>query len=336
MKKQRILSGIQPSGNFHIGNYLGAIKQFVELQNGYEAFYCIVDEHAITVPQDPKALYKNTLDLAMIYLATGIDPKKSVIFVQSHVPAHTELGWILNTITPLGELERMTQFKDKSERHAREGVYAGLFNYPTLMAADILLYHAQKVPVGEDQLQHIELARSLAERFNNRFGKTFTVPEPFIREYSARIMGLDDPSKKMSKSAASPANYIALLDSPDEIRKKVKAAVTDSGKEIIYDEIKKPAISNLIRIYSGFSEISIQEVEKRYRKKGYAEFKSDLAELLVTQLGSFQKKYRILKKNTDNVLTILAQGAMRARKVADATLTEAKKKIGFVPMKATK
>ena len=334
MKNQRILSGIQPSGNLHIGNYLGAIKQFVELQNEYEAFYCIVDEHAITVPQDPKELHKNTLDLAMIYLAAGIDPKKSVIFVQSHVPAHTELGWILNTMTPLGELERMTQFKDKSERHAREGVYAGLFNYPTLMAADILLYHAQKVPVGEDQLQHIELTRSLAERFNNRFGNTFTIPEPLIREYSGRIMGLDDPSKKMSKSAGNSANYIALLDSPDEIRRKIKIAVTDSGKEVTFDEQEKPAVSNLMRIMSAFRDCAPKEVEMRYEGKGYAEFKDDLAELLVEKLTPLQEKYRILSENQDEVLLILAKGAMHARAVADKTLAKAKEKIGLVPINA--
>ena len=227
----KIFSGIQPTGNLHIGNYLGAIKQWVALQNENDAIYCVVDEHAITVPQEPDDLRRRTLEATMTLLAAGIDPEKVILFVQSHIPAHTELGWILNTITPLGELERMTQYKDKKSKSA----YAGLFNYPVLMAADILLYQTDAVPVGEDQVQHIELARSLAERFNNRFGETFTVPKPQLKKETARIMSLAEPDKKMSKSDESDKSRINLNDSPDVIRQKIKSAVTDSGSDIQYE-----------------------------------------------------------------------------------------------------
>lgn len=327
-QKPRILSGIQPSGNLHIGNYLGAIKQFVELQKRHEALFCVVDEHAITVPQNPQELRENTLKLAMIYLAAGIDPKQSTIFIQSHVPAHAELGWILNTMTPLGELERMTQFKDKKERQSE--TYAGLFNYPTLMAADILLYQADAVPVGEDQSQHVELTRSLAKRFNNRFGQTFVVPKLLLRKETARIMGLDDPAKKMSKSAASTNNYIALLDLPDEIRRKIKIAVTDSEKEIRYNEEKKPAISNLMRIFAAYSDLSYEEIEKQYAGKPYADFKRDLGELLVEKLAPLQKNYREFEQDKKQVLDVLYQGAERARAIAGKTLRQVQEKIGFI------
>lgn len=325
-----LFSGIQASGNLHIGNYLGAIKQFLTLQDSYKMILGVMDEHAVTVPQDPKELHANTLAVAALYLAAGMDPKKSVIFVQSHVPAHTELGWILNTLTPLGELERMTQFKVKAGGERRTAVYAGLLNYPTLMAADILLYHAHKVPVGEDQIQHIELTRSLAERFNNRFGKTLTVPEPFIRKETTRVMDLDDPSKKMSKSAPHPSHYIALLDSPSQIREKIKTAVTDSEKKIRYDEIKKPAVSNLIRIYGGFADLTHAQVEKKYRGKGYAEFKDDLAEILIRDLSLLQERYRGYAKNKNALIAILHEGARRANAIAQKTLREVKKKMGFV------
>lgn len=328
MKKKILFSGIQPSGVLHIGNYLGAIKQWVELQESHEAFFCVVDEHAITVPQEPEELRANTLNTTMMYLAAGIDPKKSTIFVQSHVPAHAELAWILNTITPLGELERMTQFKDKKEKQSE--VYAGLFNYPVLMAADILLYQTDVVPVGEDQKQHIELARSLTKRFNNRFGETFKIPEGFIPKETARIMGLDDPTKKMSKSAASVNNYISLLDEPDEIRRKIKIAVTDSGKEIIYEEKEKPAIANLLRIFSAFSEMPIAEIENRYRDKAYADFKADLGELLIEKLTPLQERYGKLSRDKESVLAILRAGTTRARAVAGETLHAAQEKIGFL------
>ncbi len=331
-KSQVLFSGIQPSGILHIGNYLGAIKQWVELQNEYRSFFCIVDEHAITVPQDPTELRENTLRTAMIYLAAGIDPKRSTIFVQSHVPAHTELGWILNTLTPLGELERMTQFKDKKQetRNKKHGTLAGLLNYPTLMAADILLYKTNAVPVGEDQLQHIEFTRSIAERFNNRYSETFVVPKAIVNKEGARIMGLDDPTKKMSKSAASPNNYISLLDSPDEISRKIKIAVTDSGSEIVYDEEKKPAISNLIAIYSLFSGKSVQALEKEYSGKGYAEFKAELAKVIINALAPISERFRELEQQKDKVLIVLRGGAEDASKVAEATLREVKEKMGFL------
>ncbi len=270
--KKRIFSGIQPSGNLHLGNYLGAIKNWVELQDKYDPIFCVVDLHAITVPQKPKELRQKTIEVAKTYLAAGIDPEKSTIFVQSRVPEHTELAWILNTITKLPELERMTQFKDKSQQHT-QNINAGLFNYPVLMAADILLYDTNIVPVGEDQVQHIEIARTLARRFNQMFGETFTVPEPYVVKEGMRIMGLDDPTKKMSKSAESASNYISLADDPDTVREKIKKAVTDSEKEIRYSD-DKPAIKNLINIYSLLDNIKPKEIEDIYRDKRYSEFKN--------------------------------------------------------------
>lgn len=331
-KKQRIFSGIQPSGNLHIGNYLGAIKQFVELQKENDAIFCIVDQHAITVPQDPKELREKTLEVAMLYLASGIDPKKSIIFAQSHVPAHTELGWMLTTLTPLGELERMTQYKDKSRetKDKSRGMYAGLLNYPALMAADILLYQADAVPVGEDQRQHIEFTRMIAEKFNNRFGQTFKLPKELINKNTARIMGLDDPAKKMSKSAESPNNYISILEKPDEIRRKIKIAVTDSGSEVKFDPLKKLAISNLIALYQGFSEKSAKEIEEMYAGKGYAEFKKNLAEIIVSELEPIQKKFKEFLRDKKEMLDILKQGAKKAEVLAEKTLTDAKEKMGFL------
>lgn len=328
--KKVIFSGIAPSGNIHIGNYLGAIKQWIKLQESgdFETIFCIVDEHAITVPQNPEKLREKIMEVATLYLAAGIDPKKSLIFIQSHVSEHTELGWILNTLTPLGELQRMTQFKDKSQK--QKSVLAGLFNYPTLMAADILLYHTNLVPVGEDQIQHIELTRMLAKKFNSQFGKTFEIPEPMINKTGARIMGLDDPDKKMSKSAENPNNYIALLDSPEIIRKKIKIAVTDSGKEIKYDKKNKPAISNLLTIYSLFAEKPLEEIEKEYANKTYAEFKKDLAEIIIEGLSPLQKKYAELEKNPDYVKSILKNGAEKAKKTASQTMSEVRQKIGFI------
>jgi len=383
MKKERALSGVQPSGKLHIGNYLGAIKQFVALQDEYDTYYCVVDEHAITVPQEPKDLRRNTLAIAMAYLAAGIDPKKSVIFVQSHVPAHTELGWILNTMTPLGELERMTQFKDKArtKRNAAEifqdfaqthktyyekieaeknqdqqnaiiftwfqksiayavefqdsdeqknSIMAGLLNYPTLMAADILLYQASVVPVGEDQVQHIELTRSIAKRFNNRFGDTLFVPKVLLQETSARVMALDEPTKKMSKSAASEASYIALSDTPDQIRKKIKSATTDSGKEVYYDTETKPGVSNLLGIAAEFSGKPIKELEKEFSDSSYAQFKEAVGEYIIAGLQPFQKNYAELEKNQDEVIKILRNGKEKAEIVANATLREVKEKMGFL------
>lgn len=325
-----IFSGVQPSGVLHIGNYFGAIKQWVEFQNSgeYRTIFCIVDEHAITVPQEPENLRRKTMEVAMIYLSSGIDPKKSIIFIQSHVPEHAELAWILNTITPVGELQRMTQFKDKTQK--QKSVLAGLLNYPVLMAADILLYQTNLVPVGEDQFQHVELAREIARKFNNQFGETFVLPEVIPNQFGKRIMGLDDPLKKMSKSAENPNNHIALFDSPEIVKEKIKTAVTDSGKEIIFDPKKKPAISNLLTIYSLFSGKTIKEIESDYVNKGYEEFKKGLAEVMIGGLAPLQKKYQDLEKNPDYVMAVLREGAEKAKKIASQTLKQVKQKIGFL------
>lgn len=330
-KRKRLFSGIRPSGDLHIGNYIGALRQWVKLQHEYEVVAGIVDEHAITTPHEPDELRKNTLETAMIYLAAGLDPEKVILMVQSHVPAHAELAWILGTMTPLGELERMTQFKEKGrELSPRQGVMAGLLNYPVLMAADILLYHAAVVPVGEDQVQHVELARSLAERFNNRYGKTFTVPKPLIGKESARIMSLTDPLKKMSKSDEGEKSYIKLTDSPDMIREKIKSAVTDSGKDIKYDPKLKPAISNLLVIFSEFSGKSIQELEHAYAGKSYAAFKQDLAEAVIDGLRPLQKKLAERRADESKVREMLKRGSNQAASIANATLKEVHQKIGFL------
>lgn len=324
--KQRIFSGIQPSGTLHIGNYLGAVKNWVALQEKYESVFCVVDLHAITVPQNPQDLRQKTLELAKIYLAAGVDTQESTIFVQSQIPEHTELAWILNTITKIPELERMTQFKDKSKEQ-KNNLNAGLFNYPVLMAADILLYDTNVVPVGEDQLQHVELARTLAKRFNQQFGDTLVVPEPYVVKEGMRIMGLDDPSKKMSKSAASELNYIALTDSPEKIREKIKKAVTDSGKNIRYED-DKPAIQNLINIYSLLDNVKPEEVESIYKGKSYSEFKADLAEVIVDFLSSFQEKYD--KIDDKDVLNLLEEGREKAKKMAEKKMAEVREKVGFL------
>lgn len=327
-EKQILLSGIQPSGQLHIGNYLGAIKQWVAFQKKYKEYIEIADLHAITVPQDPLKLRENTLKTAAWLFACGINPKRSTVFIQSQIPAHTELAWILITLTSIGELERMTQYKEKREK---SGLFAGLLNYPVLQAADILLYRPDVVPVGEDQLQHLELARTLARKFNNRFGKVFKEPATILPlKEAARIMGLDDPAKKMSKSAASPNNYIALIDSPDEIRRKIKIAVTDSESEIKYNKITKPAISNLMTIYSAFSGLSFEKIEAKYKGRGYAEFKNDLAGILIEKIATIQKKYREFCRNEKRLKELLREGAKKAEQVANKTLLEAKRKAGFI------
>ncbi|MDP3727487.1 MAG: tryptophan--tRNA ligase [bacterium] len=334
-RQLRIFSGIRPSGDLHIGNYLGAIKQWVKLQDEHPAesgiVFGIMDEHAITTPHEPEALRKNTLETAMLYLAAGLDPQRTTIMVQSQVPAHAELAWILGTLTPLGELERMAQFKEKSRSVGTgEGIMAGLLSYPVLMAADILLYQADAVPVGEDQVQHVELARSVAERFNNRYGKAFTVPKVLLQKEAARIMALDDPAKKMSKSGESARGCILLTDSPDSIREKIKAAVTDSGKEIKYNPNNKPAISNLLVIFSEFSGRPMTELERAYTGKSYAEFKADLAETIVIGLAPLQQKFHELEKDKDSVLRILRDGSEQASAMATKTLADVKEKIGFL------
>ncbi len=324
---KRVFSGVAPSGVIHIGNYLGAIKNWLEIQDQYSCIFCVVDLHAMTVPQDPQKLRSKTLELAKTYLALGINPEKSIIFIQSQVKEHAELCWILNTLAKIPELEKMTQFKDKSKEH-RTSINVGLFDYPVLMAADILLYKTQIVPVGEDQQQHVELARTLAERFNKTFGETFIIPEVLIkRESGARIMGLDDPAKKMSKSAASPANYIALTDPPETIREKIKKAVTDSGSEIVYRP-DKPALANLLTIYSIFADEPIKDIEKQYQGKNYSEFKKGLAEVIINFLAPFQKRYAEL--SDDQTLEILENGAKKAREIAGNTMKEVKEKVGLL------
>ena len=325
----RAFSGIQPTGIIHIGNYFGAIKQWIDLQQKFECFFCIVNQHAITIPQNPKTLKKNTIDLATLYLACGLNPEISTIFIQSEIKQHTELTWILNTITKISELERMTQFKEKAKQH-RKNVNVGLFDYPVLMAADILLYKTDVVPVGEDQKQHVEITRTLARRFNKIYGQTFKIPEVLIKKESARIMGLDNPFKKMSKSAKSPLNYIALDDSPELIFEKIQKAVTDSGKEIVYNPQKKPAIANLLTIFSLITGKSIKEIEKEFQGKGYSEFKQKLAYEIIAFLSPIQAKKRDLQKNEKYVFQVLEIGKEKAKIIAKETMNRVNEKIGLI------
>jgi tryptophanyl-tRNA synthetase len=323
---KRIFSGAQPTGNLQIGNYLGALRNWVELQREYESLFCIVNLHAITLPQDPKVLAAKTLDLARIYLAAGIDPKVSIVFIQSDVPEHAELAWILNSVTRIAELERMTQFKDKAAKQ-REGVGAGLLNYPLLMAADILLYQTDLVPVGHDQKQHLELTRDLAERFNRDYGETFRVPEPFIPKVGARIQSLSDPTKKMSKSDEDLSGSIFLLDDADTVRRKFKRAVTDSGTEIRFDQ-QRPAITNLLTIYQVLTGKDAREVEAHFAGKGYAQLKSDLAEATIEFLRPLQERAR--GYSDEELERILGEGRERAQGIARQTLDEVKARLGLV------
>ncbi len=324
---KRVFSGIQPTGEIHIGNYLGALKNWVELQEEYECVYCIVDLHAITVYQEPEELKNNIRHTANILLSIGIDPEKSALFVQSHLHQHAELTWLLNTIATFGELRRMTQFKEKGGESESVGV--GLFDYPILMASDILLYQSHLVPVGEDQKQHLELSRDLALRFNNKYGQTFQVPEPLIKEVGARIMGLDSPESKMSKSASSEFNYISLTDPPDLIKKKISRAVTDSGREIKVNP-EKPAISNLLSIYSLFSEKPIEQIEAEFEGKGYSDFKKDLAEVIVDKLSPIQNRITELENNKDFVDQVLKDSADKIEPIANKTLVLAKERMGLL------
>jgi tryptophanyl-tRNA synthetase len=325
--KPIIFSGVQPSGKLHLGNYLGAISQWVEMQEDYQCFFCIVDQHAITVKQDPEQLRNKILEVAKIYLASGLDPRKAVIFQQSAVPAHAELAWILNcTAARMADLNKMTQYKDKA-RNKEDNVSVGLFDYPVLMAADILLYQTDIVPVGDDQVQHVELCRDLGKRFNKDYGPIFKIPEVRIRKSGARIMGLDDPTKKMSKSAPSEYNYIALTDTPEQIRKKINRAVTDSRTDIVFDA-KRPGLANLLTIYSLVSHKSIPDLEKQYQDaQGYGIFKKDLAEALIQFLGDFKKRYDAI--GDMEVREILKAGALKAAHAAASTLNAVKDKIGF-------
>jgi len=326
---KRIFSGIQPSGVLHIGNYLGAIKQWVAMQDSNnQLIFCVVDLHAITVPQKPEELKEKILSVAAMYIACGIDPKKSKIFVQSMRPEHAELTWILNCVAKMGELSRMTQFKEKSQKGIAENASVGLFDYPVLMAADILLYQSTHVPVGNDQKQHVEIARDLAIRFNNQFGQVFTVPEVVIKAEVARIMALDEPSKKMSKSAASIYNYIALTDSDEDIKNKIKKAVTDSGSEIKAGE-DKPAISNLLAIMSELNGRSITDLEAEFKGKSYGEFKDELARVVVNFIAPIRQRYNSIMADKDALIEILDQGNRDVSEIAKDTLLKAKKAVGL-------
>ena len=328
MEKKTVFSGVQPSGALTIGNYIGAIKNWVELQDEYNCFYCIVDLHAITVPQIPKDLRKNTLEVLALYLACGIDPEKSTLFIQSHVPAHAELTWILNSISYMGQLNRMTQYKEKSKK-SEENLNAALFTYPVLMASDILLYQSDLVPVGEDQKQHLELARDLAERFNNRYSDTFKVPEPLIKEFGARIMSLQNPEAKMSKSDADENAYILILDDKDSIRRKIKRAVTDSLGVVAYND-EQSGLKNLLTIYSIFTKENIEDIVSRYEGQGYGKLKEDLAEVVVEGLSPIQEKFNDFMNNKDYLEKIYKEGAEKAEYQAMKTLRKAYKKVGFI------
>jgi len=325
--KKRIFSGIQPTGNIHIGNYLAAIKHWVASQPEFDSIFCIVDLHAITLPQEPNVLKPKIREVAGLLFAAGIDPKLSVVFVQSHVSAHAELTWILNCFTPIGWMQRMTQFKQKMQEQ-KEQVSVGLFDYPALMAADILLYNTDLVPVGEDQKQHVELTRDVAQRFNSIYGETFKIPEPLIPETGARIMGLDDPTTKMSKSEITSGHAINLLDSPEAIRAKVMAATTDSLREVRFDE-NRPGIYNLLVIYELFTGLGRPDIEARFEDKGYADLKQELAEVIIDNLRPLQSRYQEFTADPTYIDSLLAEGASRVRPVAEKTLTIVKDKVGL-------
>ena len=322
---KRIFSGAQPTGNVHLGNYLGALRNWVALQHDYESFFCIVNLHSITTRQDPKLLAEKTRELARIYLAVGIDPELSTIFIQSDVAEHAELTWILNCVVRVSELERMTQFKDKA-RKQRENISVGMFDYPVLMASDILLYHTDLVPVGEDQKQHLELTRDLAIRFNRDYGETFRVPEPFIPKLGARIMSLSDPAKKMSKSDDDPGGCVMLLDDADDIQRKFKRAVTDSGTEIRFDR-SRPAITNLLTIFQLLTGKSPEEIEAHFANKGYAQLKQELADVTIDFLQPFQERVRAIKD--DELTGILENGRKKAQRIAAATLESVMARTGI-------
>ncbi|WP_142265836.1 tryptophan--tRNA ligase [Streptomyces sp. NBC_00080] len=332
--RPRVLSGIQPTaGSFHLGNYLGAVRQWVALQETHDAFYMVVDLHAITVPQDPKELSANTRLAAAQLLAAGLDPDRCTLFVQSHVPEHAQLAWVMNCLTGMGEAGRMTQFKDKSARQGADRASVGLFTYPILQVADILLYQADEVPVGEDQRQHIELTRDLAERFNGRFGETFTIPKPHILKETGKIYDLQDPSIKMSKSASTPKGLINLLDEPKATAKKVKSAVTDTDTVVRYDAENKPGVSNLLGIYSTLTGTGIPELEQRYEGKLYGALKTDLAEVVVDFVTPFRDRTQQYLDDPETLDSILAKGAEKARAVAAETLSRTYERVGFLPAK---
>lgn len=329
MSKKIILSGIQSTGKLTLGNYLGAINNWVQMQEEYDCYYMIANLHSLTVRNDPETLRNNTLKVLAMYVAAGLDPEKNTIFIQSQVKEHAELGWILDCYTYMGELSRMTQFKDKAAKHA-DNINAGLFTYPALMAADILLYQANLVPVGQDQQQHLEITRDIAERFNKLYGKTFTIPEGYYGKASAKIMGLQDPTAKMSKSATNPNDVILLEDEPDVIIKKFKKAVTDSENKVRFDPENKPGVSNLMQIYSSITGLKMEEIEKEFENSGYGNFKTKLAETVVATLEPIQKRYKELLENKEYLEKIYTEGANRARKLASKTLDEVKERIGIL------
>ena len=331
MSTKRVLSGIQPtSDSFHLGNYLGAVKQWVELQDGHDAFYCIVDLHALTVETDPALMRKRTLVSAAQLLALGISPEKSTLFVQSQVPEHNQLAWIMECITGFGEASRMTQFKDRTAKGGSDSTKVGVFTYPMLMAADILLYQADLVPVGEDQRQHIELTRDLADRFNSRYGATFNIPSGFILKQGAKIYDLQNPTAKMSKSADSASGLIEILDTPEVNAKKIKSAVTDAGREINFDEKEKPGVSNLLTIHSALSGQSIPELENHFAGKGYGDLKGEVADVVVEYLKPIREKTLELLADESHLLKMLSTGAAKAREVASTTLSKTYSKLGLV------
>ncbi len=322
----RVFSGIQPTGSIHIGAYIAAISQWKELQEMEECIFFIADLHALTVSQNPKGFSRNVLNTAIELMAVGLDPEKCIIFVQSQIKEHTELAWILNTLTPVGELERMTQYKEKA-RQFKKNINVGLFDYPVLQAADILLYQTDSVPIGKDQLQHLELTKTLARKFNKKYGKVFKVPEAITLNIGAKIMALNNPKKKMSNSV--PQSCLYIFDEPEVIKEKVMTAVTDIGKSIKYDSVKKPGISNLLAIYSSMSSKSIKEVEKKFKGKGYADFKKQLAALLVQKLEPFRRKKKELSFREVYVREILEQGRKRAQVIAQSTMEDVRKKMGL-------
>ncbi|WP_166879613.1 tryptophan--tRNA ligase [Salinibacterium sp. ZJ450] len=331
MNQARLFSGMQPSADsLHAGNYIGALLQWKQMQDDYEALFCVVDMHAITVPQDPAQLREQTRRTAAQYIAAGIDPAKSTLYVQSHVPAHAQLAWVLNTITGFGEASRMTQFKDKSSRFGADATTLGLFAYPTLMAADILLYNAAVVPVGDDQKQHVELTRDLATRFNSRFGDTFTVPEPVIMASNARIYDLQNPESKMSKSAASEAGIIWLLDEPSKTAKKIKSAATDSEREIRFDRGAKPGVSSLLSILSAFTDVTIPALEEQYVGRGYGDLKKDVADAVVATFGPIRERALELLADPAELDRVLAGNAARANEIAQQTLADVYDRVGFL------
>ncbi len=329
--RPRVLSGIQPTADsFHLGNYLGAVRQWVSLQFDHDAFYCIVDMHAITVDHDPEVLRRRTLGSVAQLLALGLDPKQCTIFVQSQVPEHAQLSWVLSCLTGFGEAARMTQFKDKSVKGGQDRTSVGLFIYPILQAADILLYQADRVPVGEDQRQHLELTRDLAGRFNQRFGDTFVVPEPHILKETAKILDLQDPTAKMSKSASSPGGLVDLLDEPERSAKKIRSAVTDSGREIIFDLEQKPGVSNLLTIYSTLTGRTVEDIVHEYDGRGYGDVKKDLAVIVQDFITPFRQRTIELLDDRAELESVLLEGADRAREVASRTLAEVYDRVGFV------